>query len=155
MNAGAYRDLHRHRMLTQERQLFTVLHDYDVPPEIEEAGFLPMLREAMEEASALSERIILSVSEEHAQYATTLFHRTRFYQFTNVRELFWECELRTTSQGHPDYRKIEQEKFRLFKEKFPLIAEFMLVDMNEYDFARRGLEESIKQKEEKLLKKLE
>ncbi len=154
MNAGAYRDLHRHRMLTQERQLFTVFHGYDVPPEIEEAGLSPLLHHALEEVGQLHENISKTLSQEHAQYATTLFHRIRFYQFTNVRELFWECELRTTSQGHPDYRKIEQEKFRLFKEKYPLIAEFMLIDMHEYDFARRGTEERIQKKEEELKNKL-
>ena len=71
-----------------------------------------------------------------------------------MRQFFWEAELRTTSQGHPDYRRIEQEKFRLLKEAYPVVAEFMKVDMNEYDFARRGLEEQIQKKEEKLLKKL-
>ena len=38
-NLGLYRDLHRHRILTQERQEFTTVHGYDTPPEIEEAGF--------------------------------------------------------------------------------------------------------------------
>ncbi|HMJ61615.1 MAG TPA: hypothetical protein VK493_07615, partial [Bryobacteraceae bacterium] len=38
-NLGLYRDLHRHRILTQERQDFTTVHGYDTPPEIEEAGF--------------------------------------------------------------------------------------------------------------------
>ena len=38
-NLGLYRDLHRHRILTQERQNFTTVHGYDTPPEIEEAGF--------------------------------------------------------------------------------------------------------------------
>ena len=38
-NLGLYRDLHRHRILSQERQDFTTVHGYDTPPEIEEAGF--------------------------------------------------------------------------------------------------------------------
>ncbi len=38
-NLGLYRDLHRHRILTQERQEFTTVHGYDTPPEIEDAGF--------------------------------------------------------------------------------------------------------------------
>src|SRR5207247_9790987 len=60
---------------------------------------------------------------------------------SDLRQLFWEAELRTVSQGHPDYRFIEQEKYRLVKEKFPLLASFMLVDMNEYAIPRRGTEE--------------
>ena len=38
-NLGAYRDIHRHRILTQERQEFTTVHSYDTPQEIQEAGF--------------------------------------------------------------------------------------------------------------------
>ena len=60
----------------------------------------------------------------------------RFYQWQNFRQLFWEAELRTVSQGHPDYRFIEQEKYRLIKERFPLIASYMLVDSNDYAIAR-------------------
>src|SRR3989338_2910818 len=33
-NLGAYRDLHRHRMLTQERQRFTTELGFDIPPDI-------------------------------------------------------------------------------------------------------------------------
>ena len=35
---GAYRDLQRHRILTQDRQRYTVRHGYVTPPELEEAG---------------------------------------------------------------------------------------------------------------------
>ena len=59
-----------------------------------------------------------------------------------------EGELRKISQGHPDYRKIEQEKFRLAAKVYPLIARFAKFDMNDYEVARRGAEESIKKKEE-------
>jgi len=75
----------------------------------------------------------------------------RFYQWQNLREFFWETELRTISQGHPDYRFIEQEKFRLFKKEFPRIAKFLLVDMKDYSFARREEKEVIAKKEEKII----
>jgi hypothetical protein len=78
----------------------------------------------------------------------------RFYQWQNFRQLFWEAELRTISQGHPDYRFIEQEKYRLIKERFPLIAETMLVDMSDYAIARRGTEERIEEKEKRIMEQL-
>jgi hypothetical protein len=62
--------------------------------------------------------------------------------------------LLTVSQRHPDYPFIEQEKYRLVKEKFPLIASFMLVDTNEYAIARRGTEEQIAAKEKRLTDRL-
>src|SRR3989344_701259 len=153
VNAGAYRDLHRHRMHTQERQIFTVIHGYDVPPEVEEAGLADNVHHAIEKVEKLYQKIAAKLGEEHAQYATTLFHRVRFYQYQNVRQAFWEIELRTGPQGHPDYRHVEQEKFKLIQKAYSIIASFIKADMNEYDFARRGLEEKIQKKEEKLKEK--
>jgi hypothetical protein len=82
-------------------------------------------------------------------------YRVRFYQYENLRQFFWEAELRTGPQGHPSYRFIEQEKYRLLKDKLPLINGYMLVDMNDYEFARRGTEEAIAAKEEKIKQRLQ
>ncbi|MEK7147190.1 MAG: FAD-dependent thymidylate synthase [Patescibacteria group bacterium] len=152
VNIGAYRDLHRHRMHTQDRQYFTVFHGYDVPKEIIESGMEFEFREALESVKGLFYKLNEKFGPELAQYVVPLAYRMRLYQLQNFRAFFWESELRTISQGHPDYRKIEQTKFQLIKEKFPLLARFMKVDMNEYFFARRGVEEKIKAKEDKLLK---
>jgi len=43
----------------------------------------------------------------------------------------------------------------LLKDKLPLITKSMLVDMNDYRFARRGTEEAILAKEEKLRNRLQ
>ncbi len=153
MDIGSYRDLHRHRMMTQERQSFSTRHGYNVPADLRQAGLASRFEEALESAGRLF-RKIEPVDRDLAQYAVPLAHRMRFYQWQNFRQLFWEAELRTVSQGHPDYRFIEQEKYRLVQEKFPLIASFMLVDMNEYAIARRGAEEQILAKEKKLMERM-
>ena len=54
-------------------------------------------------------------------------------------------------EGHPDYRHIEQQKFQLLAERFPLLTEYMRVNLGEYDFARRGQEEKTQEKLKKLL----
>ncbi len=154
MNVGAYRDLHRHRMMTQDRQLFSCHHGYDIPAEIHASGLLDPFTKILEDARGLFLKI-----EAHdpflAQYAVPLAYRMRFYEWQNFRQLFWEAELRTISQGHPDYRFIEQEKYRLVSEKFPLITQFMFVDMDDYPFARRGTEDKIIEKEQKILEGLQ
>src|SRR2546428_2208175 len=153
MDIGSYRDLHRHRMMTQQRQRFSTVHGYNVPIEVEQAGMAGPFREALDKADVLF-RKLESADSELAQYAVPLACRMRFYQWQNFRQLFWEAELRTVSQGHPDYRFIEQEKYRLVKEKFPLIASFMLVDMKDYAIARRGTDDQILAKEKRLIEKL-
>jgi hypothetical protein len=153
MDIGSYRDLHRHRMMTQERQSFTTAHGYQVPDELVHAGLADDFEQALHTADSLF-RKLESIDRDLAQYAVPLAYRMRFYQWQNFRQLFWETELRTVSQGHPDYRFIEQEKYRLVKEKFPTITRFMLVDMQGYAIARRGTEERIQEKERSLLEKL-
>ena len=91
---------------------------------------------------------------ELAQYVVPLAYHVRFYQWQNFRQFFWETELRTISQGHPAYRFIEQEKYRLVREKYPLLSPYVLVDMGDYSIARRGTEEKIDRKEAQILSKL-
>jgi len=149
MNIGAWRDLHRHRMLTQQRQYFSCHHGYDVPQEIVGAGLEQEFRQAIDPIEELFSKIE-SKNNELAQYAVTLSHRIRFMQWENLRQSFWQIELRTIPEGHPDYRKIEQEKFKLLKEKYPLIASHIRANMADYDFARRGQEEKVQEKLAKL-----
>jgi thymidylate synthase ThyX len=153
MNIGAYRDLHRHRMMTQERQHFSTHHGYDVPEELVAANLDGEFRGALDRAHTLFCEIAAH-DEELAQYAVPLAYRIRFYQWQNFREFFWEAELRTISQGHPDYRAVEQEKYRIVQAAFPLLAELAQVDMHEYPIARRGTEERIAAKEEEILGRL-
>ena len=153
MDIGSYRDLHRHRMMTQERQTFSTHHGFATPVELVEAGLAAPFNAAIERAAQLF-RKLESVDRDLAQYVVPLACRLRFYQWQNFRQLFWEAELRTVSQGHPDYRFIEQEKYRLIKEKFPLIASYMLVDSNDYAIARRGTEERILEKEKRIMEEL-
>jgi thymidylate synthase ThyX len=145
MNIGGWRDLHRHRMLTQQRQHFSCVHGYDIPQDIIDAGFEKEYRAAIERVEALYHRIA-AIDVHMAQYAVTMAHRMRFMQWTNLRECFWEIELRTIPEGHPDYRKIEQAKFRLLQRVYPLLTEHMHANMGDYDFARRGQEEKIEAK---------
>jgi len=133
--------------------LFSCEHGYDIPPEIIGAGIKNRFCEALDKAGELF-NILQKKDQLLAQYAVPLAYRIRFYQWQNFRQFFWETELRTISQGHPDYRFIEQEKYRLIKEKFPLLAKFMIVDMNNYPLPRRDTEEKIEKKERKILEKL-
>ncbi|HEU5464539.1 MAG TPA: FAD-dependent thymidylate synthase, partial [Candidatus Binatia bacterium] len=83
-NLGLYRDLHRHRMLTQERQGFTTMHGYDTPPEIEEAGFKDAFDACMKRAADLYERIYDDLPSE-AQYVVPFAYKIRWYMKMNLR----------------------------------------------------------------------
>jgi thymidylate synthase ThyX len=154
INIGAWRDLHRHRMHTQMRQNWSIYHGFDIPEELKESGLAQKFESAIHQA----ENVFLKIEKydaDLAQYATTLAHRLRFLQKQNVRAFFWETELRTIPAGHPDYRKVEQEKVKLVKNIYPLLTKYLLADMSDYDFARRGAEEQAQAKEQELKKYFE
>jgi thymidylate synthase ThyX len=135
-NLGLYRDLHRHRMLTQERQDFTTVHGYDTPPEIEEGGFKNEFANCMRRTAELYEQIYRDLPAE-AQYVVPFAYKIRWYMKMNLREALHMCELRTMPQGHPDYRFICQEIWRKIQSVHPVLAESgKFMDWQKYRLGR-------------------
>jgi thymidylate synthase ThyX len=135
-NLGLYRDLHRHRILTQERQDFTTVHGYDTPPEIEEAGFKSDFVLCMSRVAEAYEQIYKDFPCE-AQYVVPFAYKVRWYMKLNLRETVHVVELRTMAQGHPDYRFICQEMWRKIQEVHPVLAECgKFIDWKSYRLGR-------------------
>ncbi len=135
-NLGAYRDLHRHRILTQERQAFTTIHGYDRPQEIEAAGLRSAFDRCMETAARCYEQIHADLPDE-AQYVVPFAYRIRWQMKLNLREAVHIAELRSLPQGHTDYRRIVQQMWRKIAEVHPTLsdcAKFM--DWNHYSLGR-------------------
>ena len=150
---GIYRDIQRHRILTQERQLITTKHGYDVPVEIEDADLADKFREAMDAAAVAFEKIS-TVMPLQAQYVVPMGYKIRWYITMNLREAYHLCELRTCMQGHPTYRKLAQNIYKKIKEVHPVLAEGMkFVDMNDYSLERKEAEKRIDKKIEEIKRK--
>jgi len=129
-NFGAYRDLQRHRMLTQERQALGTDLGYDVPPDLAAWGLEPSFGSAVERAAEAHQVLVRDLGWPLAQYAVPLAFRLRWYFRLSLRELYHLCELRTSPQGHPDYRHVAQEMFRRVREVHPrLVAHARFVDL--------------------------
>jgi len=152
-NLGLYRDLHRHRILTQERQEFTTVHGYDTPPELEEAGFKPEFDHCMARAAELYEAIHREFPCE-AQYVVPFAYKIRWYMKMNLREAVHVCELRTMPQGHPDYRFIAQEMWHRIQEVHPTLAGVgKFIDWKSYRLGRLQSEMRTEFKKSALQKK--
>jgi len=135
-NLGLYRDLQRHRILTQERQDFTTAHGYDIPEEIVQAGFKGDFDRCMAKAADLYERIYQDFPLE-AQYVVPFAFKTRWYMKMNLREAVFIGELRTTPQGHPDYRKIVQLMWKEIQRVHPFLAKYAkFIDWQSYRLGR-------------------
>ncbi len=152
-NFGAYRDLHRHRVLTQQRQLLTPYLGYKMPRELAEAGFEREFRQAMDAAKDAYGRIAAKHPKE-AQYVVPLAYNIRWYMSFNAREAYHMLELRSGMQGHADYRGIAQRMFREIEKVHPFVAKGMrFMDMKEYGLERLEAERRIDRKMEEIAKR--
>ena len=152
-NFGMYRDLHRHRILTQERQLLTTRHGFDMPQELVDAGFGKQILDALAPADALFREMEKEMPYE-AQYVVPLGYRMRWYMKMNLREAYHFCELRSMRQGHIDYRRVAQDMHALLQKTHPLLASGMkFVDYSEYALERLEAEKKIDKKLAQLEKK--
>lgn len=149
-NLGLYRDLHRHRVLTQERQDFTTVHGYDTPQELETEGFKPAFERCMEAADRLYHRLHANLPQE-AQYVVPFAYRVRWYMKMNLREAVHIGELRTMPQGHPDYRLIVQDMWKAIEKVHPTLAHSArFIDWQTYRLGRLQSEMRSEYKKETL-----
>jgi thymidylate synthase ThyX len=137
---GAYRDLQRHRILTQDRQRYTVRHGYVTPPELEDAGLAAGYAGALERAAEAAEAIAADLPEQ-AQYAVPMAFRIRWRVKLNLRAAYHLAELRSAPQGHPAYRQVAQAIYAQIRAVHPALAEGMrFVDMGDYALERLDAE---------------
>lgn len=145
-NFGMFRDLHRHRVLTMERQLLSTRHGYDMPKELEEAGLGKDFAQCMDSTRQAYEAIAPEMPEE-AQYVVNFAYRYPYFIKMNLREACHMIELRTAPQGHPDYRKVCQEMLSQIRQAHPVLAEgIKFADMNSYELERLGAEKRTERK---------
>lgn len=143
---GCYRDLQRHRMLTQDRQYLTCDYGYYVPNEIRDTEMGKTYCEAMDEAKKAYDQIASEFPEE-SQYLVPMGNNIHWYFHVNLRALQWLCELRSTAAGHPSYRFIAQEMSKQVAQVFPQFERyFKFVDYDGYELGRLGQEIRIVEK---------
>ncbi len=146
-NFGVYKDLERHRMNTQQRQLFNTKIGYTVPPEIDAIGATAKLHECFRKADALYD-LIASHSPLLAQYAVLHGHNVQWSLGINDRALMHMLELRSTPQGHPQYRVAAQEIHKLIDARDKQRGKDMqFVDYNDYYWSRADSEAKQRVKE--------
>jgi thymidylate synthase ThyX len=140
---GAYRDLHRHRICTQERQSYTVEHGYVLPPELIAAGLADTYSYALEQAATAFHTIFPNLPAA-AQYLVPFAYRVRWRMKFNLREAYHLIELRSARQGHSSYREIAQEMYRQIQKVHPnLAAGMQFVDLNNYHLERLAAEQKL------------
>ncbi len=137
---GVYRDLQRHRMLTQERQMLSCDYGFYTPQEIIGTPMEDIYTKALFKAKE-AHAIIAKELPEEAQYIIPMAYNVRWYFHVNLRALQWLTELRSQPAGHPGYRLIAQEMARQVSLAIPSFEKFFkFVDFDGYELGRLNAE---------------
>ena len=139
MDIGGFRDMHRHRRVTQIQQGFTALHGYETPavgdlgPDVNllaEADALTGYQAAIEAAHAASARIAAGSAPEapvSALYLLPLATRVRCLFKMDFAEAQYISELRSAPAGHFSYRRVAWEMYLALERRHPSLAKYIRV----------------------------
>ena len=137
---GSYRDLQRHRILTQEKQFLTCNYGYFLPDELKGTEMEEEYIHAMEKGKLAYDAIATELPEE-AQYVVPMAYNVHWYFHVNLRALQWLTELRSQAAGHITYRRVAQELAKAVMTEVPLFERFFkFVDFDGYELGRLGAE---------------
>ncbi|MGA8088613.1 MAG: FAD-dependent thymidylate synthase [Terracidiphilus sp.] len=133
MDIGGFRDMHRHRRVTQIKQGFTAAHGYETPHSgdaagLEEAGVLADYQSAIESAHAASAKIAAGSAPEaksSALYLLPLATRVRCLFKMDFAEAQYISELRSAPAGHFSYRRVAWEMYLALERQHPSLAKYI------------------------------
>jgi thymidylate synthase ThyX len=135
MDIGGFRDMHRHRRVTQIKQGFTARHGFETPEDgdaagLAEAGMVADYQAAVAGAQAASASIAASAAPEaalSALYLLPLATRVRCLFKMDFAEAQYISELRSAPAGHFSYRRVAWEMFLALQRQHPTLAAYVRV----------------------------
>ena len=149
-NFGMFRDFHRHRALTLERQLLTTDHGFVLPNEIKILGLEKDFKNCMNNTKSTFNKIRKKFPEQ-SQYVVNFAYNYPYFMKLNLREACHLIELRTIPQGHIDYRRVAQDMYKQINKIHPNLSKIMkFVDLKEYDLERFESEKRTEEKRKKI-----
>ena len=148
-NFGMFRDFHRHRVLTMERQLLTTQHDFKMPDEVSTLGIDKDFKDCMYKSKEVFDKIRKKYPPQ-AQYVVNFAYNYPYFMRLNLREACHLIELRTVPQGHVDYRSVAQNMFKEIKKIHPNLSKIIkFVDLKKYELERFESEKRTEEKKRK------
>jgi len=135
-DAGAWRDLQRHRMNSQTEPLLTPRLGFACPDGLSLFGMEDRFQRAMHAAAKAYERIEDEAGTVLAQHAVPLGYHVSWCVTMNLRSLFQSVELRSGSAGHPSYRAVAIDMGDAAIGVAPWASSHLRVDRGGYVWAR-------------------
>ncbi len=141
-NYGAFRDMQRHRFLSIIRKPLTVNYGYDIPEFISRSDRLnAKYRMLMDDAKKIYENIRKNYGIHIAQYVVPLAFRYPVTVTTNLSEISYFVELRSTPQAHQDMRNVAIKIYEEIRKINPVLSKVIkFVDTGDYPLGRLSAE---------------
>ncbi|HTC94612.1 MAG TPA: FAD-dependent thymidylate synthase [Terriglobales bacterium] len=127
MDAGGFRDMHRHRRCVQIGQDFTATHGYDTPSDLTSAGLEPRYQHTMRRAADTAAALAKDHGEAAAVYVLPMAYRKRTLFKMDFAEAVYISELRTTPAGHFSYRSVAYAMYEAVVERYPALKQYFRV----------------------------
>src|SRR5690242_11253790 len=121
MDAGAYRDLHRHRRCQQFRQSYSTKLGFDTPAAILDAGLQDSYISLMTETFEAFERLPAPGSHYLLPFAA----KSRFLFKMDFAEAEYIARLRSGVKGHFSYRQIAWQMKQKMEQLEPDLGRLM------------------------------
>lgn len=132
MDAGGFRDLHRHRHCVQLHQEFGFEHGFDIPEDIANSPHQERYRAVMQRVSETAQQIAAAQRQAGREwrdvcYLMPLAYRKRTLFKMDFAEVVYISELRTTPAGHFSYRNIAYQMYEVVAKRHPSLAKYFRV----------------------------
>ncbi|ADL68042.1 alternative thymidylate synthase [Thermoanaerobacterium thermosaccharolyticum] len=124
VSEAAWHQLLRHRMINFNAYKPTVENGYTVPPNVEKAGCVDVLKKAIDE----SEKLYMELSEKLpnvCHYVVTNAHRRIVLMDADLWAFDHFANLRCTPEAQWDIRSISYKMLDLIKEQTPEVSKFL------------------------------
>ena len=121
---GAFRDIHRHRIMTINRpRHLNTYHGYYTPSILNEVddGILRQYKQCMKRSASFVESVSNTLPIQ-AQYGVCFAYRYPYMISVNLRELCHIVELRTQASGHEEYQNIAYKMYDIIRDVHPRLS---------------------------------
>lgn len=132
---GAWRDIQRHRMASQDLQPFSFGMGFEIPEALTRYDLETPYRLAMSQAGIAFKKL-RNLGCPWASYVLPLGWRVRSKFTWNLRELDHFIRLRSYRNGNPSYRRLAQHLHQELERRVPFAAELIPCDYKAHDLSR-------------------
>jgi len=147
LDIGAWRDLQRHRCLSQAVSQFTFPtgHGFYLPELFKKNDVGYKYIQALDDSQEWYDTL-------QTPYAVPLAATVQWTLDINLREAVYLCELRSGEQGHESYRQVAIDIYNAIAKVHPTIAAicFQHVNLNQYPLSRLSSETKQEAKQKRL-----